>query len=124
MAENKATEVRLHLRLFLSTEKDSHAFQKQHDPSTCTSVCTSSTTFSPLYNPLTVEEEAKAIAQVKALRKLSDLLDEELTTVSVKEASQSKATVQLKSPIDSPFLKLRAKMRLSERSLEFRALNQ
>lgn len=124
MAEKKAAQVRLQLFLFLSSDRDSQVFRTQQHPSASTSAGTCSTTFSPLYDPLSVEEEAQALAQVTALRELSTLLDRELPTVCVKEASQSKAIVQLGSPIDSPFSRRRAKMRLSERSAGLRIINQ
>ena len=115
MAEKKAAKVRLQLFYFLSTDKGSQIFEKKLHPSASTSVDTCSTTFSHLYLPLTVEEEAQALAQVVQLRQVSDLLDQELSTVNVKEASQSKVIVQLKSPIDSPIQRRRTEMRLSDR---------
>lgn len=119
MAEKTVSNPNSKLFLFLSTDKDSPISNKYQSPSGTTSTDTCSTVRSLWFNSLSVEEEAHAIAQVCALRELSHLLDQELTPVSVREESQIKTLVQLKSPFDSPFLKRRNKMGFSEIAAPF-----
>ena len=110
MAETKASKPNSKLFLFISTDKDS---------SVSASADTCSTVLSSWFDSLSVEEEAHALAQVTALRELSLLLDQELAPVSVREESQVKTAVQLKSPLESPFLKRRSKMGFSEMAAPF-----
>jgi hypothetical protein len=121
MAETKASKPKSKLFFFFSTDKGSPILNKYQSPSAATSTDTCSAILSPLYNLLTVEEETCALAQVAALRELSNLLDQELAPVSVREENQIKAVVQLKSPFNSPFLRRRNKMGFSEMAAPFHA---
>lgn len=107
------------LFLFTSTDKDSPSSNNYQIPSATTSTDTCFTVQFSLYNSLSAEEKAHALAQVTALRELSNLLDQELAPVSVREESRIKAVVQLKSPFDSPFLKKRSKMGFTDLAASF-----
>ena len=119
MAETRAAKPKSAPFFFFSTDQDSPISSKYQNPSAATSANTYSSILSPLYDSLTVEDEVRALAQVAALRELNNLLDQELTPVSVREESQVKVVVQLKSPLDSPFLKRRGKMGFSELAAPF-----
>ena len=121
MEDGKVVKSKFKPFLSLPNDKDSPTLQIHP----CFSASTTNSTDSPplalslLYTSLSSEEEVHTLTLVKELREVSALLDQELTPFSVREERQGKATVQLQSPMCSPFLRRRCKLGFSEMAASF-----
>lgn len=118
MAE-RAVNSKGKLFLSLQCEKDSPVLKIHQCFTASTDSTESPLALSLLYTSLSLEEEVRTLTLVEALRGVNALLEEELAPVSVREERQGKATIQLKSPLCSPFLRRRCKMGFSEMAASF-----